>query len=357
MGSLGKFPDRFIAEISGQPDALRRAGAALADQRDALERVHAAGGVSSPIVFTGMGSSYAACYPAVTHLAGRGILALLADAAELLHFRQPILTAETLLAIVSQSGESAEVVKLAAETHERSRRPSILTITNGMANALSRHGDVRLDTRAGPEEGPSTMTFGATVVQLAAVAGLLAGEDVDLTIERTRAAAGDAASAVERLLEDATPRSEQLARWLGRHELIVILGRGAARGAAWMGALLLKETGTIAESLGSAAFRHGPFELAGPGLAAVVVATEPETRDLDLGLARDLVDAGAAVLVVTPDGEGPSGAHVFATGYEDHLISPAVSILPVQLLAWRLSAERGRTPGTFTRARKVTTRE
>jgi glucosamine--fructose-6-phosphate aminotransferase (isomerizing) len=113
----------------------------------------------------------------------------------------------------------------------------------------------------------------------------------------------------------------------------------------------------LAESLGAAAFRHGPFELAGPDLAVVVIATEPETRDLDLGLARDLVAEGSAVIVVSPDGEEPNGAVVVRTGFEDRSIGPAVSIVPIQLLAWRLAADRGRVPGRFTRAQKVTTRE
>ena len=93
------------------------------------------------------------------------------------------------------------------------------------------------------------------------------------------------------------------------------------------------------------AFRHGPLELAGPGMTAIVMATEPETRRLDLGLAADLVDAGANVLVVTPDGEAPKGARSVATGYLDRALLSAVSIVPVQLLAWKLAQTRGRTPG------------
>lgn len=113
----------------------------------------------------------------------------------------------------------------------------------------------------------------------------------------------------------------------------------------------------MAESLESAMFRHGPLELAGPGMSAVVLATEPETRRLDLALAAELVQAGAAVLVVTPDGEAPKGAHAIATGYLDRALVSAVSIVPIQLLAWKLAADRGRTPGAYTRASKVTTRE
>ena len=139
--------------------------------------------------------------------------------------------------------------------------------------------------------------------------------------------------------------------------VMVVLGRGPARAAAEMGALLLKECGVMAESLESAMFRHGPLELAGPGMSAIVFATEPETRRLDLGLAADLVQAGVAVLVVTPDGEEPKGAHAVATGFLDRALMSAVSIIPVQLLAWKLAVSSGRTPGAYTRASKVTTRE
>src|SRR5207344_212849 len=110
MKWLGKFPDPFWPEIAGQPDALRRAADAVADQRTVLRAVaDRAGGLT---VFTGMGSSYDACYPAVNELARRGIVAGHVDAAELVHFRSPALPSASLLVVVSQSGESAEVVRL-----------------------------------------------------------------------------------------------------------------------------------------------------------------------------------------------------------------------------------------------------
>jgi glucosamine--fructose-6-phosphate aminotransferase (isomerizing) len=124
-----------------------------------------------------------------------------------------------------------------------------------------------------------------------------------------------------------------------------------------MGALTLKECGVTAESYETAAFRHGPFELAGPGLGAVVVATEPETRSLDIGLAADLVGTGASVVVVSSEGDVPEGALAVRIPPVDRLLSPAVSIVPIQLLAWRLANARGRIPGVYTRASKVTTRE
>jgi glucosamine--fructose-6-phosphate aminotransferase (isomerizing) len=159
------------------------------------------------------------------------------------------------------------------------------------------------------------------------------------------------------MLEDAESMAEDLEAWHGSPEVMVLLGRGPARAATELGALVLKESGVMAESVESGLFRHGPLELAGPRMTAIVMATEPETRRLDLGLAADLVETGANVLVVTPDGEAPKGARPVATGYLDRALMSAVSIVPVQLLAWTLAGTRGRTPGQYTRASKVTTRE
>lgn len=357
MRSFGTFPDPFLAEIAAQPDAIRRAAAALVEQRDVLERAREAGATARTIVFTGMGSSYDACYPAVNDLAGRGVPSLLVDTAELLHFRRAILTPQTLVVIVSQSGESAEIVKLATELSRQRLRPFVISVTNGLDNDLARRADIRLDTWAGPETGPSTKTFAAAMTTLAGLARLLAGDSVATAVEHTRTAAEGAALAAERLLDDPEAQAEHLARLLGGRKITVVLGRGPARAAAEMGALILKECGVMAESLESAMFRHGPLELAGPDMSAVVLATEPETRRLDLALAADLVDAGAAVLVITPDGEAPKRAEAIATGYLDRALMSAVSIVPVQLLAWKLAVLSGRTPGVYTRASKVTTRE
>lgn len=357
MRSLEGFADPFLAEIAGQPDAMRRAAAALVDQREHLDRIREAAGASRTIVFTGMGSSYDACYPAVNDLAGRGVPAILVDTAELLHFRRPILSAQTLAVIVSQSGESAEIVKLAIEIAKQRMRPFVVSITNGLGSDLARRADVRIDTWAGEERGPSTMTFAAAMATLSGIARLLAGDSVETAVDRTRTAAEGAALSAERLLEDPQAVAGDLEAWHGAREVMALIGRGPARAAAEMGALVLKESGVMAESFEAGAFRHGPLELAGPNMTAIVMATEPETRRLDLGLAADLVDTGANVLVVTPDGEAPKGARSVATGYLDRALLSAVSIVPVQLLAWKLAQTRGRTPGQYTRASKITTRE
>jgi glucosamine--fructose-6-phosphate aminotransferase (isomerizing) len=350
--SLGKFPDPFIAGIAEQPDALRRAAAGVAADAAQIRRV-AERARRHRAVFVGMGSSYDACYPAVTYLARRGAWAPMLDAAELLHFRMPVLSWDDVVVLVSQSGESAETVAVARAIRAR-REPSLtVAVTNGTGSTLAGLADVVLDTRAGPEEGPSTATFVAALAVLAGIARAIGGADVG----EPDPGAASAAAAIETLLADeALP--DRLAAWHGGRAATVILGRGSDRAAAEMGALTVKEAvGIAVESLQTAQFRHGPLELAGRDLAAIVHATQEPTRELDLRLAAELVDLGAAVLVITADEPAPDGALGIALGPIDDLIAPAAGVVPSQLLAWRSATEAGRQPGAYVHASKVTTRE
>jgi glucosamine--fructose-6-phosphate aminotransferase (isomerizing) len=347
---LGNFPDRFLAEIAGQPAAIRRASAAMAEQAPLLDELSRHTQAAPAVVFTGMGSSYDACYAPVTLLAGAGIATTMVDAAELLHHRLPAVTADTLVIAVSQSGESAELVRLAEELTARERPPVLVSVTNGLENPLARAASLAVDTRAGEEYGPSTMTFAATLVALQSVAEALGCPAAD--------GAEAAATAVERLLEDAEQQAQELGDWLGERTSLHLLARGCARPAAEMGALTLKEAARLpAESLQTAQFRHGPLELAGPEQAAIVMAAEPATRAFDLRLAAELAEAGSAVVVVSPDGEAPAGAMGVATGEVSRGLVSTAAIVPVQLLTWRLANLRGLAPGEYTQASKVTTRE
>ncbi|HEX5950924.1 MAG TPA: SIS domain-containing protein, partial [Actinomycetota bacterium] len=242
MESLGNFPDPFLAEIVSQPDAIRRAATAMAEQADVVGHVHEAA-ADRTLVFTGMGSSYDACYPIVNDLARRGALALLVDSAELLHFRRRVLTETTLVVIVSQSGESAEIVRLATEIGQLPAPPPVVSITNGSDNALARRADLRLDTHAGPEIGPSTKTFVASLTMLGGLARVLDGIDVDAAADHLVASADEAAHAAERLLDDPVTLATRLAQHLRGRDDIFLLGRGPARAAAEMGALTMKESG------------------------------------------------------------------------------------------------------------------
>ncbi len=275
--------DPFLAEIGRQPAAIRGAARAIAGQTDRLRRL-AADRPDGRLVLTGMGSSYDACHVTVTILAEAGTVAGLVNAAELLHFRTATLDAATTLLVVSQSGQSVEIVRLLERLAGRADRPFVVSITNGLDNPLAAGADVAFDTAVGDELGPSTMTFAASLVALDAVVRVLSGGpgaagEVDRIVERVLADAEDAAAAAEALLADRAAVTATMVGWGSGRPNLVILGRGVSRATAEMAALTIKEvSGAPAESLVTADFRHGPLELIDEELAVAFVAPRTDDR-------------------------------------------------------------------------------
>lgn len=336
---------------------MRDAAAGLGEQLPVLRRVAAARD-DRRLVFTGMGGSYATCYAPVTRLAGAGISSVMVDTAELLYFRRPTLAGPTLLIVVSQSGESAEVVRLMTELQGSAGRPLVVSVTNGLRNSLSHLAGAALDSRAGPEQGPSARTFAAALVVLRALADVLRGEPPDRVVDQVTTDAEAAAVAIERVLSTIDDRASGLRSWLGGRTVLTLLGRGSARAASEMGALTLKEAARFpAEAMESAQFRHGPLELAGQEAAVVLISTEAPTREVDARLAKDLVAAGVAVLRVACSGPNSREVKTIELGEVDASLAAAAAIVPIQMLAWRLAVDRGLKPGTYTRASKITSHE
>jgi glucosamine--fructose-6-phosphate aminotransferase (isomerizing) len=206
------------------------------------------------------------------------------------------------------------------------------------------------------------MTFAASLVVLDAVARVLAGgatADIAEIVDHVRADAEGAAAAAEALLADRLTLTATMVDWLGDRPNLVILGRGVARAAAEMAALTIKEVaGAPAEGLVAADFRHGPLELVDPDLAVAFLALEPATDAIDRSFAGELAAGPAAVVVVGGDDVAPvNGAGSVAIGRVDRRLAPAVAMIPFQLLARELAIARGRRPGEFSVASKVTTRE
>jgi glucosamine--fructose-6-phosphate aminotransferase (isomerizing) len=358
MSAAAPDADLFLSEICEQPQALRDAAARLAAQSDSLARFAAAAAGRPPLILTGMGSSFDACLATASALARHGLLSTSINSAELLHFRLDAIGPDALVVAISQSGNSIELVRIAETLTARAERPRLVSITNGFDNPLARAADITLDTGAGVERGPSTKTFAATFVVVQALVAALTGAD---PVERICAAAAAdaerAADAAATLLRDPRALAERMHEALAGRPSLVVVGRGTARAAAEMAGLVLKEAAQVqAESLDTGEFRHGPLELAGPGLGIAVIATEARTRALDLALAEEVAASGAATVVIAGEGADlPPGS--IAIDRVEPVLAPAVAVIPLQLLAWRIAREKGRDPGRFTLATKVTTRE
>ncbi len=351
--------DAFLTEILQQPDAISAAGLGLLAQTELLTELKALARRASglPLVLTGMGSSLDALQALDSTLARAGVNVTTINTAELVHFRLPSVQPHGVVVAVSQSGLSAEIVRLADELTVRGD-VELIAVTNGRDNPLARSARVSLDMMAGAEAGPATKTFAATTVLLSALGRLLGDRlDPQTAVTLTSGTAERSALALAAALDGAREQASDLCRWADGSSTIAIVGRGVAIGTAELGGLVLKEAARVAAlSMDGAEFRHGPLELAGPSLAVVVVSLEPVSLDLDRRLMVDLSSGGSAVLAV---GLADSQSDVRRVIIEpiDALIDTARAALPLQLLAWGLAQERHPHPGRFLVGSKVTTQE
>jgi glutamine---fructose-6-phosphate transaminase (isomerizing) len=354
--------DPFMTEILEQPTALRRAATLLGGQAEFFALTESLRDRRGPLLLTGMGSSFHACQAAASALGQRGVVAVTTNTAELLHFQWKTAAAASAVVLISQSGRSVEVLRLARKLRSLAGRPRLIAITNGTDNPLTPMVDIFLDTAAGAEIGPSTKSYAATFVPLAALVETLSAaasrRSTAAALSRVAEAAHAAADAAEQLIKKPDALADELFEWLDGRKRVTILGRGVARGPAETSALVLKEAARFpAEALDAADFRHGPLELAGPDLAVVLLSLEEATRRLDDRLTAEVARHRTAVLVVANAQGLADAARTLAIGRVEPLMACAVAVIPAQLLAWRLARALGRRPGEFRLASKVTTEE
>jgi glucosamine--fructose-6-phosphate aminotransferase (isomerizing) len=320
----------YLADLLLQPTAVEAtlAGLAMDD------------GIEAPrfgrVVLTGMGSSLSALHPLAIRLVEHGITAIVIDTSELIHSMQGLLDATTLVVAVSQSGRSAEIVRLV----EDARGATILGVTNTADSPLARRANTVVLTHAGEESTVSCKTYVAALVALDFVGDHLCRERAT-----TAAVVPIMRAYLERWEEHV---AELMSLTLGTRD-IFFAGRGGSLAAAHTAGLIVKESTRLhAEGMTSAALRHGPLEMAADHVFALVYEGHPRVAELNAGLVADLRRAGARAELVSATSSRPS-LRVPSI--------PALEILPAQMLSLALAAHAGIEAGRFAHATKVTATE
>jgi glucosamine--fructose-6-phosphate aminotransferase (isomerizing) len=333
----------FVADIRSQAAGLR----CVLDAGVARDLAAIAAARYDRIVLSGMGASLFALYPAWLACVQAGVPAWWIETGELLHDARGLITDRTLLLLTSQSGASAEIVALLDAL--AGRRPAcVLGVTNEPESPLARGADVVVPLLSGKEHSVSTRSYVNSVAVTRIVAGVIAGQPVD---------DGPFARAAEALDSYLGPEWEQhvevIRDALGNPARLLVVGRGPALGTAWQGALVIKEVAKLAvEGMSTAQFRHGPYELADPRTAVIILEGEATTADYDRRLAADLAGIGARVLWIGPN--PPVDARVLPTAKGTDLARPVVDIVPLEIASVVLAEAGGFVPGEFRHSAKVT---
>jgi glucosamine--fructose-6-phosphate aminotransferase (isomerizing) len=299
-------------------------------------------------VLTGMGSSYHGLAPLHLRLVEAGLAPVCVESSELLHYQRKLLSAGTLLVLVSQSGRSAEIVRLLETV--RGRGVVTIGLTNSAESPLAREATATVLTRAGEEATVSCKTYLAAQMALAWLGEVLAGGNRDAV----RAALGETASATAGYLESWRSHVEWLAERLLRVRAVYYTGRGASLAAACSAGLITKEsTHRPSEGMSSAAFRHGPMEMLDEAVFLLAFAGAARTRALNEALVADVRAAGARAFLAAEDAAEPA----LRLPAVPEVARPVVELLPVEMITLALAALDGREAGRFDRATKITATE
>ena len=268
------------------------------------------------------------------------------DIASEWRYRNPVLSKDTLVIGISQSGETADV--LAAMKLAREKGARTVAITNMMGSQLTREVDSVLYTRTGLEVGvAASKTFTAQVALLSLLALKLA--EVKRTIPPEE---------IEFILDELYRLPEHMQAFLdGNHPIeeiaqryydkpfFLYLGRHIGLPVALEGALKLKEISYIpTEAYSAGEMKHGPIALLDEDTPVVCVATDSHVYDKVVSNIQESRARGAHVIAVATDGNEDIQHHaddVIFVPKTPAFLQAVLAILPLQLLAYRIARLRG----------------
>lgn len=339
---------KYVEDVLDEPRALEATLASL-DPSPALINVanRLAEGKFHRVVLTGMGSSFHALHPLNLQLINHDLTALMVETSELIHYESRLLDPKTLIVAVSQSGRSAEMIRLAEVNCKHSE---VIAVTNTPESPLVQHSTAALCTEAGTEYSVSCKTYVTALMALKLLGDILCQRDP----KQSRRELKEAPLAASKYLNRWKEQVEILATKLCHIRHLFLVGRGASLAAVGTGALTIKESDHFhAEGMSSAAFRHGPFEMLNEDTFVVVFSGDEKTRDLNQRLLSDIRQGGGLAECIGPN----SSLEPFCLQDQGDSLRPILEILPVQMITLALAALANREAGKFERAAKITTTE
>jgi glucosamine--fructose-6-phosphate aminotransferase (isomerizing) len=258
----------------------------------------------------------------------------------------PILTPETVVLAISQSGETADT--LAAMEEARKKGAVLWSIVNAIGSQAMRIAEGCISKQVGPEIGvASTKAFTAPILDLYMIAVYLADLRGTIDQQRRLELVKDLLT-VPSLVEKALDNEKSIKKIANHYKDIkgaLYIGRGVNMPIAFEGALKLKEISYIhAEGYPAGEMKHGPIALVDENLPVIVIATQDPWYDKMISQIEQAKARSGKVLAVATEGDEliPTIAdEIFWIPKTPWLLSPAVTIIPLQLFAYHIAAYHG----------------
>ena len=349
--ALGHYPHFMLKEICEQPQSVQSTlrGRLLPAQGtarlDGLNLSPARCARVQRLVIVACGTSWHA------GIVGRHVIEELAgipvsvEYASEYRYRKPLRLPGTLTVAISQSGETADTLE--ALRAAKAAGSTVIGIVNVVGSTIAREADGGIYLHAGPEIGvASTKAFTSQLAALLLFA-LFLGRARGLPLREGRRLAeqlGELPDLVARTLE-LEPEVRVLAERYADAPNALYLGRGINFPVALEGALKLKEISYIhAEGYPAAEMKHGPIALIDENMPVVCVAPKDEVYPKVISNMQEVKARGGRIIAVTSEGNGDLrhvAEHQLRVPACLPLLSPILTVIPLQLLAYHIAVRRG----------------
>ncbi len=331
----GEFEHFMLKEIMEQKDSILRA---INQDDDEILEIAEAIKKSRGCFFSGCGTAGKVCMTGeyfFSMIANRHVN--FASASEFPiyhHFLRP----ESLLVVVSQSGETADVLE--AMDAAKKKGAKVLSIVNVAGSTIARTSDYSLKINAGPEKAvASTKAATSQLAVLMLIAYAIRGE-----LQEGRRVLAETASAVNDMLN---PRFltyvKDVAESIKSHENAYIIGKAENYPMALEAAIKIQEVSYMhAEGFAAGELKHGPIALISKGTPCISIIANDEVKQDIVSNTMELKARGALII-----GIGPERFKVFDQWIkvpDVGVASPLVNLVPIQLLAYYLGVLRGHNP-------------
>ena len=266
------------------------------------------------------------------------------DIASEYRYRDPIIDENTLCIFISQSGETADTI--AALKLSKQKGATTLAISNVIGSSITREADYTIYTHAGPEIAvASTKAYSSQVVLLAILAIYFAevlNSTPENVLENLKSEILDLPVKISNILDN-TEEIKKFAKKVYIEKDMFFLGRGTDYNVALEGSLKLKEISYIhSEAYAAGELKHGPIALIENNVTVIGIVTDPNLVEKSLSNIQEVITRGAKTLIITNQ--------IFPSNHFNYVInipntsdflSPILSVIPLQLLSYYISKNKG----------------
>ena len=265
------------------------------------------------------------------------------DIASEFRYRDPIIDDKTLCIFISQSGETADTI--AALKLSREKGAKTLAISNVIGSSITREADYSIYTHAGPEIAVASTKAYTSQVALLSILAIYFAETMEIEKEKVAHLKHDILELPKKLDEvlKTADKVKEFGHKIYQEKDVFFLGRGVDETVARESALKLKEISYIhAESYPAGELKHGPIALIENGITVISIMTDPKLVEKTVSNIQEVITRGAKTLVVTNQKvDNTMFDLVIKIPETNPFISPILSVVPLQLLSYYISKEKG----------------